>query len=969
MKHYISIAIGLFLFFCVFRPTAAQAQSCAPTRIINQYACLTIGSTCSNWEQRCSWSGERCSPLDVGTSNGVCSDPGDGVCTNYCTTYTPTGPPECRATGTQVVSCTNAAAGCRYAGNIIDCNGGMTGGNGQCTESTVGVTYPCWVTGGGTPDPGGGGGGGGGGSWGGCGSCGSCPPFGGSSECVQAPDGSCRWDPTTCAPRGPTCASSGQGCSSWADTTTCCSGLTCNWLPGDPGYTCGNCSNPQVVARYCGSDPTQWCGQPYICNNGGFSCPNAQSFEIPEAPTGMSPANGAIIQSTGSPSTQLRCNAACTDDADCGANRVEARLNRGLAAYNPYTNFYFIGFLENSILSRLYLSPSTQNPRISLRPPGVFQPQMVGGYQAAYSSVQGAGASMYTGSTSVGLSGWRYSAGSLVDFFINGSFKQNINFNSVMSGQPEGEFRVNFPAGAEKPFACQSGVCRLRANPSDATCTGSPSSGEKFVQLSWNPGPSNSSGPVYREWEVQVVPEGSDCNNPASFCGTVVKSSYRFVPSSSYSRYTWSVRTINDVCTYQGAPRVNGRWSVPQLFIVQDKVDFGSTINMDNSRSAIVVGGVCTASGAPTAYTGGGNVTISKAPFTQTVPVSTTNGSYTFTQVDRGSGFNVRLQLTQPPAGQPQLICSCPVGCQYSNVTVPQNLPFYVSQVALPWFQTQGADIAALTPGSGVSIEDPITAFLLNGAKISKPFDTSNYATIGRYTQGALVVQRSSIVDLDSAAGNQETNISDPNRLVRTTYTNVCKENFDYFYRKFSMGVNPSNDTANLTGTNIPASDRPSGKNAYYAASNLTINSNWALTGNRKLVVFVNGDLTINANITVANSAFLAFIVKGNIIVSPTVGTSDVSQTGNGQVQGVYIANGNLTIQSAGSTGTDLKFIGEGVFAVCGNVRLPRDFQNGGDASRNNVSPTSLFIYRPDMLANTPELMKDSLSNWKEISP
>ncbi len=964
-----SILIGtmFFVFASFLKPETIFAQVCAPTRIINQYACVTLGQTCNNWEPRCAWSGERCGLGDLGRATGVCGDPGDGVCTNYCTSYTPTGPPTCRNTGTQVVACSAAAAGCSWTNQIIDCNGGTSGGTGQCTESSVGVTYQCWVVGGGTPGPTGGGGGGGG-SWGGCGSCGSCPPFGGSSQCVQAPDGTCRWDPTSCG-GGSTCASAGQGCGGWADTTTCCSGLTCNWLPGDAGYSCGDCRSPQVIARYCGTDPSLWCGQNYICNNGNFTCPNAQSFEIPSAPTGMTPADGAIVTSTGSPSTQLRCNAACSDDYDCGANRVEARLNRGSFAVNPYTYFRFIGFLENSALISIGSSPSTLNPRMTYRPPGVFTTGVAGGYPVQYTTTQGAGVNMASGTTSVGVSGYRDATGSLVDFFINGAFKQNINFNSVMTGQPQGDYRVSFAAGAEKPFACSSGVCRLRANVSDATCAGSPSSTEKFVQLSWNPGPSNSSGPIYREWEVQVVPEGSNCNNPASFCGTVLKPSYRFVPSAAFSRYSWSVRTINDVCTYQGAPRVNGRWSVPHLFVVEDKVDFGSTINMDNSRTALVVGGVCTTSGVPAAYTGGGNVTITKAPFTQTVPVSTTNGSYSFTQVDRGTGYNVSLQLTQPPVGQPQLVCTCPVGCTYSNVSVPQNLPFYVSQVAMPWFQTQGADIAALTSGSGVSMQDPIAPLLLNGAKISKPFDSSNYATIGQYTQGALVVQRSSIVDLDSAAGNQETNISDPNRLVRTSYSNVCKENYDYFYRKFSLGVNPANDITSLNGANAPVSDKPNGKNAYYVASDLSVNSNWSLTGNRKMVIFVNGDLTINANITVANSAFLAFIVKGNIIVSPTVGTSDVSQTGNGQVQGVYIANGNLTVQSAGAAGTDLKFIGEGVFAVCGNVRLPRDFKNGGDPSRNNLSPTSLFIYRPDLLSNTPDLMKDNLSNWKEIAP
>jgi hypothetical protein len=135
------------------------------------------------------------------------------------------------------------------------------------------------------------------------------------------------------------------------------------------------------------------------------------------------------------------------------------------------------------------------------------------------------------------------------------------------------------------------------------------------------------------------------------------------------------------------------------------------------------------------------------------------------------------------------------------------------------------------------------------------------------------------------------------------------------------------------------------------------------------MVIFVDGNLDIQGTgttITVPSGAFLAFIVSGNITIDPSVGTSDITQTTNGQVQGVYLADGTFTVDSAG---VDLKFIGEGTFSACTGVSLPRDFNNGGSGVDNNKYPATEFIYRPDFMTNTPVKMQKPIYQWQEVAP
>lgn len=319
----------------------------------------------------------------------------------------------------------------------------------------------------------------------------------------------------------------------------------------------------------------------------------------------------------------------------------------------------------------------------------------------------------------------------------------------------------------------------------------------------------------------------------------------------------------------------------------------------------------------------------------------------------------------------PNLTCTCPAGCVYTGKSAPtvEDLKFFVSPMGTSWFQTMGGDIGAFA-SSGTSIRNRIPDTCTE--PWCQPYLSLPTSPTQLQTVGAVITNRGASIDLQEQAGTQEYYVgpSGINRIAKLPTSLVCRENYDYFYRLYSMGASPTIDFANSADARKPTVPPLNGKPAYYYQGSvpLTIDSAWQVSGNESIVVFVKGNLVIKNTIKVANGAFLSFIVSGSITIDPSVGTTDFTSV-SGVVQGVYIANGNIVVNSTGAAGTDLKFVGEGIFATCGSVRLPRDYKNGGNGLQNNKVPASLFVYRPDFVQNTPSRMKESRINWQEVAP
>jgi len=126
----------------------------------------------------------------------------------------------------------------------------------------------------------------------------------------------------------------------------------------------------------------------------------------------------------------------------------------------------------------------------------------------------------------------------------------------------------------------------------------------------------------------------------------------------------------------------------------------------------------------------------------------------------------------------------------------------------------------------------------------------------------------------------------------------------------------------------------------------------WQVTNSESYVVFVDGDLLIDENVTVASGGFLAFVVRGSINIDPAVTT----------VEGLYIADSNLIVNSNGSV--DVPLSANGSFTAWGSVSLNRDLDTD-----NFSTPAVVFSYRPDLIVNMPDDMRTYALQWSEVVP
>ncbi|MEP7166653.1 MAG: hypothetical protein ABI758_01590 [Candidatus Woesebacteria bacterium] len=337
-------------------------------------------------------------------------------------------------------------------------------------------------------------------------------------------------------------------------------------------------------------------------------------------------------------------------------------------------------------------------------------------------------------------------------------------------------------------------------------------------------------------------------------------------------------------------------------------------------------------------------------------------GTYTISNLPTAAG---EYCVKYTPSNS-NIVCTCPSGCEYCGKSAPttQNLKFYISPIGSAWYQTVGGEVAAQSR-SGLSFSDKVATPCVE--PFCSPFLSVPIGTDTR-TLGSLITNRNSSVDLGAGEVAKFPNT----RSVRLPTSLVCSENYDYFYRLYSLGLSPSStDFLNPLDARKPTTAPNDGKSAFYYEGNtpLTISTPWTVGSTESIVVFVRGNLKIANTVTVAPNGFLAFIVSGTIDIDPSVGTSDHASTKDGQVQGIYITNGSIRVLGVGSGGTEKKFIGEGTFAACNGIKIDRDFNRGGAGLDNNKYAASLFIYRPDFMTSTPDRMKTSKFNWTEVAP
>ena len=212
---------------------------------------------------------------------------------------------------------------------------------------------------------------------------------------------------------------------------------------------------------------------------------------------------------------------------------------------------------------------------------------------------------------------------------------------------------------------------------------------------------------------------------------------------------------------------------------------------------------------------------------------------------------------------------------------------------------------------------------------------------------------------------NESISARGTNTFALNTLTTRLRENYTYFYKRYSLGFSPEDD---FYHTDLDAREPTESKEAYFHLGDLVIQSPWDVTSGESYVIFVDGDLNIEDPLSegelikVAEGGFLAFIVTGDINIAESVGHTTLTNT-EGNIEGVYIANGTINIMS--NNGLDKRFIGEGTFVGWTSVNMARSFDDGVD---NELYPTETFIYRPDFVRYVPERMKRPQMLWQETN-
>lgn len=217
-----------------------------------------------------------------------------------------------------------------------------------------------------------------------------------------------------------------------------------------------------------------------------------------------------------------------------------------------------------------------------------------------------------------------------------------------------------------------------------------------------------------------------------------------------------------------------------------------------------------------------------------------------------------------------------------------------------------------------------------------------------------------------------ENNDNTPNQKIQDTGHDFAIDGYEYYYKKFDV-ANQGYPVGPLVQSD-PTCTYPNNGDSTRICKNLTdsvvtfdLNSTWNVNSSTKTLIFIDGDLIIKDSNNVGNlfnvskdGGFFGFIVKGSITFDETVGNSTLGdETPN--VEGLFLAN-SITIDT--NEGTDDKFIGEGIFTATGGpITLQRDL-----GSNNGILPGELFIFRPDLSMNMPDLMKSVTMEYQEVN-
>lgn len=424
----------------------------------------------------------------------------------------------------------------------------------------------------------------------------------------------------------------------------------------------------------------------------------------------------------------------------------------------------------------------------------------------------------------------------------------------------------------------------------------------------------------------------------------------------------------------------------------------GNIYSDPNDGTVFISGNACTKIGTAPVPLALANASIkaTKASNGTVVNGTITGSTYRISGglVTGASDYQVALALPTPaPNSTIGYICGCPTGsdnflCQYSGIASNGTPNFFVKEASLAnaWWQTYGGSVYARDqiqtqiPVATCDAAGTCTSALIVGSGSN----TSGFAVLG--TNGVLKTTAEGSDAYVQSSGSRTTATG-----AYAVGVSPGQETYDYFTERLTDTPTNVTSLAELKAAILGQASDSTGLYRY-TGGNLLIDKDsasvpLALTNNKRVVVFVPGNITFS-NSNGSNSpvltdvpvgSFLMFVSSGNITVEPSVGYSSASTnplTNTPNLSGVFVADGQIIIQSDGDTSTaDRKFIGGGTFvgwdtAGIGNgLDLQRSFENTTGLGINSTNPAEAFVYRPDFMTSYPTDLKIAHYNWQEIAP
>lgn len=220
----------------------------------------------------------------------------------------------------------------------------------------------------------------------------------------------------------------------------------------------------------------------------------------------------------------------------------------------------------------------------------------------------------------------------------------------------------------------------------------------------------------------------------------------------------------------------------------------------------------------------------------------------------------------------------------------------------------------------------------------------------------------------DFAEGSGQGTTSSTGWLAEATFNDSREYTYSFFDRRIPADATLNEiENPSITGTEL--SSGGTAFDGYYwyhfdgdTYGDLTINSDVAIAGDRKVILFIeSADLSIEGNVSIQSDGqgFLLVIVgktdtgtKGNINIGSSV-------TG---IEGLFVADNAFSTGTAGAD-ADSQLVIEGSVGAYGGINLQRDLPD------DSQTPAEVFEYAPELMLLFPKSLSLERMRWEEVAP